>query len=217
MSFLADILNDFSVYPLLFIAFPTACLYNRLITQKERYVHFRRFQIISWDNRPWRTHVRCLPDSRRRFTDSPLYDAPCVEQTSGDRSGIIETGAWTRKQCGSNAEFPISWQQTETVRVPGIKKREKGWKDGLFPVSTISYSFLPFRCILSRKLILLFVSLFELKSPVFLHTFCVIHSICYAEKEQEPSLTKVCVPAFTHTMADKSATDKDMITVITQE
>jgi hypothetical protein len=37
------------------------------------------------------------------------------------------------------------------------------------------------------------------------------------KKGQEPSPTKVCVPVLTHTMTDGSATDKDMITVITEE
>ena len=37
------------------------------------------------------------------------------------------------------------------------------------------------------------------------------------KKGQEPLPTKVYVPVLTHAMADTSATDKDMITVITQE
>lgn len=50
-----------------------------------------------------------------------------------------------------------------------------------------------------------------------LNPFCGIILSDTHEKGQEPLPTKVCVPALTHAMADGSATDKDMITVITEK
>ncbi len=54
-------------------------------------------------------------------------------------------------------------------------------------------------------------------SDYFISIPFVLSFYLIRKKEQEPTPTKVCVPALIHAMADVSATDKDMITVITQE